>query len=46
MGGTILIKSSIDYNNKLLTLLHEVAHEMLDKGEESDRSETTKEIGS
>ena len=44
MGGTILIKSSIDYNNKLLTLLHEVAHEMLDKGEESDRSETTKEI--
>ena len=44
MGGTILIKSSLDYNNKLLTLLHEVAHEMLDKGDFSDRHETTKEI--
>ncbi len=44
MGGKILIKKSIDYNNKLLTLIHEVAHEMLDKGEESDRSETTSQI--
>lgn len=44
MGGTILIKKGLDYNNKLLTLLHEVAHEMLDKGADSDREDTTKEI--
>lgn len=44
MGGTILIKKSLDYNNKLLTLLHEIAHEMLDKGSDSDREDTTKEI--
>ena len=40
MGGTILIKKSLDYNNKLLTLLHEIAHEMLDKGSDSDREDT------
>ena len=44
MGGTNLIKKSLDYNNKLLTLLHEIAHEMLDKGSDSDREDTTKEI--
>lgn len=36
-GGRIEIKSTIDYNNKLLTLIHENAHEILDKGAESDR---------
>ena len=40
-GGLILIKKDIDYNNKLLTLIHEFAHEMLDKGENSDRDKTT-----
>ncbi len=43
-GGEILIKSSLDYDNKLLTLIHELAHEMLDKGEYSDREDTTREI--
>lgn len=44
LGGTILIKESLDYNNKLLTIIHELAHEMLDKGLESDREDTTIEI--
>lgn len=43
-GGRIEIKNSIDYNNKLLTLIHEFAHEILDKGAESDRDKTTREI--
>ena len=44
IGGTILIKKELDFNNKLLTLIHEVAHEFLDKGEGSDREETNKNI--
>lgn len=44
MGGKILIKKDIDYNNKLLTLIHEFAHEMLDKGENSDRDNTNPQI--
>lgn len=44
MGGKILIKQDIDYNNKLLTLIHEFAHEMLDKGENSDRDKTNSKI--
>lgn len=43
-GGTILIKESLDYNNKLLTLIHELAHELLDHGEYSDREETDRNI--
>lgn len=43
-GGEILIKESMDYNNKFLTLIHEFAHEILDHGEESDRDKTTKKI--
>lgn len=43
-GGTILIKESLDYNNKLLTLIHELAHELLDHGENSDREETDRNI--
>ena len=44
LGGKILIKESLNYNNRLLTLIHELTHEMLDKGENSDREHTTKEI--
>lgn len=44
IGGTILIKKDLNFNNKLLTLIHEVAHEFLDKGEGSDREETNKNI--
>ncbi|WP_061311261.1 ArdC family protein [Clostridium botulinum] len=43
-GGLIKIKEILDYNNKLLTLIHEFTHEILDKGEESDREYTTSEI--
>lgn len=43
-GGLIEIKETIDYNNKLLTLIHENAHEILDKGAESDRDKTDRNI--
>jgi len=34
-GGQIHIKKKNDYNNKLLTLIHEYAHEILHKGSEN-----------
>lgn len=43
-GGKIIIKKSIDYNNKFLTLIHEYAHEKLDQGEDSDKAVTNKQI--
>lgn len=43
-GGLIKIKKDIDYNNKLLILIHEFAHEFLDHGPESDRCKTTAQI--
>lgn len=43
-GGKIVIKDSLDYTNKFLTLIHEYAHEKLDQGVESDRDNTNKRI--
>lgn len=43
-GGTILINIDNDYNNKFLTLIHELAHEKLDQGENSDRDKTNRQI--
>jgi len=34
-GGLIHVKKKNDYNNKLLTLIHEYAHEILHKGSEN-----------
>ncbi len=34
-GGLIHVKKENDYNNKLLTLIHEYAHEILHKGSEN-----------
>ena len=36
-GGEIHIKKENDYNNKLLTLIHEYAHEILHKGSENKK---------
>lgn len=43
-GGKIDISVSADYNNKLLTLIHEFAHEILDHGANSDREKADRTI--
>jgi hypothetical protein len=43
-GGEIVIKKKVDYNNKLLTLIHEWAHEILHYDRKNNFSRAEQEI--